>query len=112
MKHIAAALALAWPLAASAVTGNELYTWRTQNVQLYRGYVMGFVEGARSTEYANPDTKLVERLCLPEGVTFGQVGDIIGRYLEQHPENRHMDAAAISWHATVSSFPCASRTLK
>jgi hypothetical protein len=44
--------------------------------------------------------------CLPSTVTNGQLALIVGKYLEQHPEEHHLDAwLQVGW-AVTNAFPC------
>jgi len=44
--------------------------------------------------------------CQPQGVTFGQVGDIVKDYLEKHRNDRHKNAATLTIYALSEAFPC------
>lgn len=63
---------------------------------LYIGYVKGVAEAGGDVMF-----------CIPKGVQFGQIMDIVGQYLEQHPERRHMRALYIVTIALDKAFPCA-----
>ena len=44
--------------------------------------------------------------CIPDGVTLGQERNVIKKYLENHPENRHEAARFISTLAFKEVWPC------
>ncbi len=44
--------------------------------------------------------------CRPEGVTRGQIMDIVKKYLAGHPEERHLPAVVLYYHAIIEAFPC------
>jgi hypothetical protein len=39
-------------------------------------------------------------------VTNGQAEDVVGKYLKDHPEERHHMAAALIIKAIAEAFPC------
>jgi hypothetical protein len=45
-------------------------------------------------------------ICIPNGVTGGQMIAIIRNYLQAHPENRHWPAASLVWNALIEKYPC------
>lgn len=45
-------------------------------------------------------------LCIPQGVTQGQILDIVKREIRDHPESRHYTAASLIVVALAKSFPC------
>jgi hypothetical protein len=63
------------------------YVFAIADVQLY-----GDIGGVRS--------------CVPANVTGKQVIDVVTRYLQQHPEQRHYGAASLVAHALSENFPC------
>ena len=68
-------------------------------------YIQGFIEGAISFQelWANDQPKAI---CLPENVTAGQMRDVVVKYLEIHPERRHLPAMMSIMTAAVQAFPC------
>ena len=66
-----------------------------------RGYCGGFVAGAgQALQWGASD------ICLPAGVTLGQMSDVAVRYLQAHPEIRHHPAVALVRAALFEAFPC------
>jgi hypothetical protein len=45
--------------------------------------------------------------CQPKGATRGQVGDVVSKFLSDHPEQRHLSAAGLVTSAILQAFPCA-----
>ena len=41
---------------------------------------------------------------LPRGVTNAQLTDVVKKYIELHPEERHLSAAWLVWKATAEAF--------
>ena len=94
------------PAAARAdVDGNEL--WRlctskgTRANGLCYGYVTAIAEVARGS-----DGLYGHHACLPEHTTRRQTVEIVKRYLEQHPEQRHYGASSLVAEALAGAFPC------
>ena len=44
--------------------------------------------------------------CIPNNVTQGQVLDVIVKFLEDHPQNRHQNATVLISVALRDAFPC------
>jgi hypothetical protein len=66
-------------------------------------YAMGIVNGViAQASYSNT----IKPYCAPRGVTFGQYSDVFFRYLNNHPENRHLDATVLAIKAWSEAFPC------
>jgi hypothetical protein len=47
-----------------------------------------------------------DRVCIPSEATLAQVRDVVIRYLQEHPEERHYAASSLSLRALVLAFPC------
>jgi hypothetical protein len=45
-------------------------------------------------------------ICMDKAVTKGQVGDIMKKYLQDHPEERNNPAAGLALPALTKAFPC------
>jgi len=45
-------------------------------------------------------------VCIPQKVTNGQMGDVLIKYLQDHPEKRHNDVGVLAWRAFRKAFPC------
>jgi hypothetical protein len=48
----------------------------------------------------------VNQICPPKGVNVRQIIDLIVKYLSDHPEKRHYDAASEAGLALMDAFPC------
>jgi len=93
-------LLFATPSSAYFVSGNALW----DNCQGKDLFCMAFILGAHDTYKSFPKEK--ELFCTPPEVTGGQVHDIAKKYLEQHPEERHMPASFLVIRALQLAFPC------
>jgi hypothetical protein len=111
------------PLDSDAVTGNELQ--RSCSVVVERmagrqvdeyykaGHCIGYLEGFRSGASAERSAQLTvtratpEPLyCVPDGVTNGQMAQVLMRYFQQHPADLHTDASFLLYFALMDAFPC------
>lgn len=110
LRKISASLILALAVTgAHATDGNELldgyrqYKKADTDSAIASGYYFkGFVWGV-TVGFAN----LSDRLCLPDNVTDEQIFDIVGTYVNDHPEERHKSASLLIMRALKNIFPCA-----
>jgi hypothetical protein len=102
-----------WPWAALAVDasglvdGNKLLKWCEDRPDdsFLRGLCLGYVE-------ATADTLMAERpgrQCISRDVTFGQLEEVVRKYLREHPENRHYGANVLVASALTEAFPCSGK---
>jgi hypothetical protein len=76
-----------------------------------RGYVAGLVDGVDfaagvfALQNNEPETKLI---CVPAGVTIGQLTDVVIAYLQANPATRHRSGAAEGLIALYRAFPCST----
>jgi hypothetical protein len=77
--------------------GNRLQADRTQDRASFVNYVVGVIDGQRGRE----------GYCLPQGVTAGQMADVVGVFLEKRPEVRHWNGERLVAAALREAFPCA-----
>ena len=62
------------------------------------GFVAGVVEARSET-----------LICLPPGVTLGQITEIIKKYINENPAQLHKTADEIVTKAVAKDFPCKKR---
>ena len=107
-----AALILAMQGQASAqqyLTGNELLSYCTDASK--RLFCVAYIEGA-SDAVSNVQQlgKLPQRgrgcIRFPDGVTGLQAADVVTRWLQTHPENRHLGAGGLVHGALSEAWPC------
>lgn len=104
MRALIAALLLC-PAAAIAdfYNGNELYD-RCQRFPDVAGvYAAGVLDGGRTMEYWN---RVSATICVPNGVTIGQAGEVMCNYLVRYPEKRHLSASSLVLNAFEAAWPC------
>jgi hypothetical protein len=117
----AAAIALiaASPTRATTIIGNDLLTLcegeRTDpGHALCLGYVTGIADLTLVLTAQNMtlidedggDATAAFKWCKPDGVTNGQLVNVVVRELRAHPEDRHLWALRLIIRALRTSFPC------
>ncbi len=88
-------------------TGNVLHEWCSGETVWHQRMCAGFVSGIADSMVNAPVWEW--STCFPpfpNTVTRGQLTDIVKRWLEQHPENRHLGAAGLVTAALSEAFPC------
>lgn len=95
---------------AQALTGNQLHDVCEQSEAECNAAIMGMWEGiVAGADVALPkddDAQNAMRICVPEGVTYYQIIDVMVDYLSEHPENRHYTATSNMIVAFRGVFPC------
>ena len=114
MKHAIAAALVALVVSGSAWgdTGNELYS-QCQDGEKTNGaappawgYCLGYISGTfMATRGANKGVGRVT-FCAPSKVTKGQVRDIVVKWLEDNPAQRHYMAPSLIASALSEAYPC------
>ncbi len=82
---------------ATAITGKQLLSFAKNNDFYSRGYFMGYVQ-AVAEQYLF--------LCIPSGVTNGQLAAVVKKYLSEHPEELHLQGNALIERAFKKAWPC------
>lgn len=113
---------------ADVINGNTLLANCTANLETEfvkvaycAGYINGVNEGMiagslvpfyrmesppKTTEEANVLTQSMLGYCLSEGVEIGQMRDVVIKYLNDNPAERHYPARLLILNAFQISFPC------
>ena len=89
--------AIAGP-ASAQTSGNQMLKGCEEQVLYARGYT------AAVWDFVILNFK--QTICIPKGVTVGQVEDIICGYIEKHPESRHEHTHSLAVNALTEAFPC------
>lgn len=84
------------PAQAQFFSGNELYE-RIREGKISQ--VMFYVAGVHDA-----NDKVL--FCSPSDVTLGQALDVVRRYLESRPEQRHLSADFLASQAMRAVWPC------
>jgi hypothetical protein len=94
------------------ITGNMLSQYcdapagTTEN-GLCKLYIGGVSDGVNLTNVRSHQTN--RYFCLRQGVTLGQLGLIVVKYLKAHPEYLDLNAADLVIESLGQAFPCASK---
>ncbi len=85
-------------------TGSDLRRALNEPAGLRSGVAFGYIQGVvNSMEVLYPNQPLS---CSPDGVTVGQMVDVVKRYLQNHPQTRHEPAVILIATAAREAFPC------
>jgi Ssp1 endopeptidase immunity protein Rap1a len=84
-------------------SGNELFETCKRNPAACLGYISGSFDALAGSG----GTLNGWRTCPPQAaLTNVQIRDVVMKYLTEHPEYRHLSAAALIARALSSAFPC------
>lgn len=87
--------------------GNKLLTDCQNNQGINLGYCLGYVAAIADGMI---DAMVNGRTaCIPNGVTQGQLRDIVVGKLIASPANRHLSADVLVAQAIADTYPCADR---
>ena len=87
------------------MSANQL--WELCNSNALNSGCGAYVEGVADAMSANlPSGVAGFHACLPANQTIQQVGDVVKRYLQDHPEERGYTAASVVAKALQQAFPC------
>jgi hypothetical protein len=109
---LVAPLCLACSIGHAETTGNALkeycsfYPQHNEAAALCAGYIGGTLDMARGVDKA---LKL-QMACQPKGVTGDQLIAMVIKYLADHPEQLHYDAASLIWEMYTKAFPCSKNS--
>ena len=111
-----ALVALLLVSAGSAVADVEVYsgeTWVTGNglkercgsaSHVKRAFCIGFAVAV--AEVVSNMEYMVWRACFPDGVTGGQLRDVMTKFLDENPERLHDPGVNLAAEAFEEAFPC------
>ncbi|WP_028716316.1 Rap1a/Tai family immunity protein [Paracoccus sp. J39] len=85
-------------------TGNELHDLCRSNRNFVVGYLAGFTDGLWMVDADQNTNEL--NACIPNGVTLGQLADVVCAHLVKFPAARHMPASRLTRGAFNIAFPC------
>ena len=85
-----------------AITGNELLADLDDDGYFSKGFAMGFIVAVTESFVGYGFAK--ECLVLPNGVSNGQLKDIVRKFLENNPETRHYQAPVLITFALRQSY--------
>jgi len=88
----------------SFMTGNLLHEACTLQKATSRGVATGYAVGVLDSPTAS--SKLIAFICVPSGVTMGQVVDVACAYVAKNSQDRHREAAILVFGTLVDAWPC------
>ena len=100
-KLLLASLLVSASAHATYFSGNDILNKLTSEGS-DRALALGYVAGIH-------DALENVAVCSPNGVTLGQLRDIVIRKLRSVPEKRHMAADLFIFQALTEAFPCKNK---
>lgn len=88
--------------AAAPDSGNAMLESCQDHGTFSQGLCLGTITGLLDGLSFSPN----RYICLPAGTTNGQVRDVVVRYMETHPEERHLRFSMLAFIALVRAFGC------
>jgi len=64
------------------------------------------IEGGQSAAELEGMSNQLLRVCMPPEVERGQMIDVVIKYLDNNPAERHGPARMLTWLALLEAFPC------
>ena len=83
--------------AQSKTDGNQLLSDLKDGFNWRNGFGIGYVQAIAESS---------DNLCVPKGVTNGQLYDIVKIFIDQNPSIRHLHRLYITQHALTTTYPC------
>jgi hypothetical protein len=76
-----------------------------------RGLCVGYIQGVFDSGTDGPPNGGTEwpsgmTACVPEGVTSGQLTEVVTKWLREHPEDWHFSANSLAANALMATWPC------
>jgi len=110
VKSVASILmAISIPV-AQAMDGNDLLASYNSYKRINGGIAAGrdAYDGGQFNGYVSGvfDSAVGIALCVPAGVKSGQIQEIVGQFLETHPDTLQRSAVLLTTQALMKAFPC------
>lgn len=99
----------AWPDASAAdfYDGNKLVPMMREGEKAARSEEADFLSASRFMGYVTGvSDSLGGSICVPENVTVGQLGAVVTKYLNDHPDQWHLAGSHLVAKALEATFPC------
>lgn len=68
-------------------------------------FAIGYVSGVADSDNVTVSIDY-RKICIPNGVTNGQIVDVVFKFLDAKPEIRHLSAAYLSREAMRNAWTC------
>ena len=82
------------------VDGNELIEMCKTEAQICEAYIVGTADTYEMVALH------LTNICRPKAVTVPQIGEVILKWLVEHPAERHRPAAKLAGLAMADAWPC------
>ncbi|HEV8696032.1 MAG TPA: Rap1a/Tai family immunity protein [Lysobacter sp.] len=92
------------PAKAGFFSGVELSEMCREESQVCVGYVMGVFDDLLLEDSDAPES----RICVPSGITGGQIVRVVNAYLAELPDQLHWQANVLVRGAIITSLRCTS----
>lgn len=92
-----------WSASGGFDSGNDLFN-RCVGSDALPAYCIGYTTGVADTLGSGPLYDFAA--CLPDRVSKGQIRDIVVKYLQDNPQERHYAAVGLTAKALSLAFPC------
>jgi Rap1a immunity proteins len=83
--------------------GNVLYAACMNTNSTYQVACHAYIEGVTQGYYSTDESR--RNVLMPEGVSYGQIDDVVVNYLNKHPENRLILSALLIIQALHEAWP-------
>ena len=91
------------PAAAFWQNGNQLQDQCQKPKPVFAfGYIWGLLDGQELAEQGGA----TRQFCLPDDLTGTQLFDVVCRFVEAHPNQRHVPASYLATAALKEAWPC------
>jgi hypothetical protein len=88
-------------------SASELLTHCESEDNMYFGACRGYLEAVEDTYHTASRWQGFETgICMPEGVTVGQLVKVWIKYANENPETLHLTASGGVLNAYTQAFPC------
>jgi len=85
----------------------DMTTPQTPLDQMNTSFCLGWVHGlSAGITVANLYTIGKIQICFPVGNSFGQMLHVIKKYIDDHPEQEHLNTEFLAYSALMAAFPC------
>lgn len=92
------------PARAVYLDGNELYSNCLREGTMFEAHCGGFITGV--ADAMGGLSPLQGLACIPENVTLAQLSDVVVKWLEDNPGQRHFTAVSLVASILTETFPC------
>lgn len=100
------------------MTGNDLYSLMNSDRTAAVRYIQGLADMQGYIYTSEQNVAVLSKkpinhhlyICIPDGATYGQINDVLNKYLAEHAESRHLSATNIFYMALFPVWRCEAPT--